>query len=298
MKILVSLVFLLLAAGACGPQLEPAIDEGTVVARYGTVRIKNSSTSRTLTVLEPGDKVDVLERQDNWYRIRSGDVEGWMEESALITKSIEARIKEMAGAAQGLVPQNTAVLREDANFRLEPGRTSPVIRKLREGTRVEVVDRVTIPRPGSDTLLDVWLHVRPAPTEAGWVFANLVEFDVPPEIAQYTEGFTYSAVKPLNQIEDPIAGSIRWYVVGERSPRLDPRLDFDGVRVFTWNLRKHRYETAFRTKGLRGVYPMEVGQDGVNPMFRIYELLPDGKSKQAREFVMNGVIVRERKRDT
>ena len=60
-------------------------------------------------------------------------------------------------------------------------------------------------------------------------------------------------------------------------------------------MKKHRYETAFRVKGLRGVYPLAIGQDGVNPTFRVYELEEDGNSKTPRDFVMFGVIVRPKK---
>ena len=127
------------------------------------------------------------------------------------------------------------------------------------------------------------------------MIGNLVEFDIPADVAPYSESYTYSAVKTLNQVQDPLAGPVNWYVVGERRPGLDPHLDFEGIRVFTWNQKKHRYETAFRLKGLRGIYPLEAGQEAGKPTFRVYQLLPDGSGKSAREFVMNGVIVREKK---
>jgi len=57
-------------------------------------------------------------------------------------------------------------------------------------------------------------------------------------------------------------------------------------------MKKHRYETAFRTRGMRGVYPLQVGQDGPNPTFRVYELSEDGTTKTPHDFVMYGVIVR------
>ena len=31
--------------------------------------------------------------------------------------------------------------------------------------------------------------------------------------------------------------------------------DYDQVRVFTWNVRKHRYETAIGNMGSTGLYP-------------------------------------------
>ena len=78
----------------------------------------------------------------------------------------------------------------------------------------------------------------------------------PNDIAQYSEGYIYAAVKTINRVQDPIAGQINWYVIGERKPGSDPSVDFHGIRVFTWNMKKHRYETAFRTSGMRGVYPL------------------------------------------
>ncbi|PYS29221.1 MAG: hypothetical protein DMG11_09725 [Acidobacteria bacterium] len=286
----------LLLVTSCSPKPEPILDQATVVAKNASLRQRSSSTSRTLRTLGPGDRVEVLERQNNWYRVRYGpDVQGWMEESTVVTNATRERIRTLVSASRDQLAQNTGVLREEANFRIEPGRTSSIIRRLDSGTKVEVLDRVTTPRPGSDSSSDVWLKVRPSPKEVGWVIGNLVEFDIPADVAPYSESYTYSAVKTLNQVQDPLAGPVNWYVVGERRPGLDPHLDFEGIRVFTWNQKKHRYETAFRLKGLRGIYPLEAGQEAGKPTFRVYQLLPDGSGKSAREFVMNGVIVRVKK---
>jgi Bacterial SH3 domain len=298
MKLLLAFFLSLLLVTSCAPKPQPILDEATVVAKNTSLRLKNSSTSRTLRVLDTGDKVDVLERQDNWYRVRYGtEVEGWMEGSTIVTNDTKGKIQELATASQHLEPQNTAVLRQDANIRLEPSRTGTIIRRLDSGAKVEVLDRETRPRPGTESSRDMWIKVRPSPTEVGWVLAGALEFDIPEELAQYSEGYIYAAVKMINRVQDPVAGQINWYIVGERKPGSDSSADFHGIRIFTWNMKKHRYETALRTSGIRGVYPLEVGQDGINPTFRIYVLADDGATKVPRDFVMYGVIVRE-KRDS
>ena len=285
---------IVLPLASCAPKPEPTLDEATVVARNASVRLKNSSTSRTLVTLNVGDKVEVLERSDNWYRIRHGErLQGWMEESTILTNEMMGRLRDMVTASQSQRPHNTGVLREEANLRIEPGRSTAVIKRLDSGTKVEVLERVTKPRPGSENAMDVWLKVRPSPTEVGWIIGSLIDFDIPSEIAGYSEGFTYTTVKTVNQVQDPIAGTINWYVVGEKRPGMDPHLDYNGLRVFTWNMKMHRYETAYRVNGIRGVYPLEVGQDQAkNPTFRYHEVGEDFTTPVAKDFVMYGVVTR------
>src|SRR5262250_1392023 len=183
MKLLLAFLFSPLLT-SCAPKPDPILDEGTVVAKNASLRLKNSSTSRTIKLLDSGDKVDVLERQENWYRVRYGsDVEGWMEESTVVTNETRDRIKKIVAESQNLEPQNTAVTKQDVNLRLEPGRSTSIIRRLESGTKVEVLDRVTRPRPGSDSSHDIWLKVRPKPAEVGWVLSGAVEFDIPNDIS-------------------------------------------------------------------------------------------------------------------
>src|SRR6266436_7742171 len=136
MKVFVTL-FLAVVLTSCAPKPEPFIDQATVVAKNVSLRLKNSSTSRTLRVLDTGEKVDVLERQDNWYRVRYGpDVQGWMEESTVVTNDMKGRIQQLVTASQNQEPQNTAVLKQGANMRFEPGRSTAIIHKFESGTKV------------------------------------------------------------------------------------------------------------------------------------------------------------------
>ena len=299
MKILLSVITLLtltcILSASCA-HAEAPIDLATVNTPHASLRSRDSSTSRTLKVLEPGDHVEIMEQQGRWYRVRQGEIQGWMEVTSLLTDSVRDRIQENVNAALIQVPQNTGVLRQDGNLRLEPGRSTSVLRRLPARTPVEVLERRTLPREDSPERLEAWLKVRSSPTEVGWLLGAFVEFDIPEEISQYTEEYTYSAVQTLQKVEDPVLGPVSWYVVGERRPGADPTLDFTGIRVFTWNEGRHRYETAYRKRDLRGVYPLEIGKNTGKPTFRFYELSADGSTAQPRDFEMNGVVVREIKK--
>src|SRR5215831_13792648 len=113
MKVFVTLL-LGVVLTSCAPRPEPVLDQATVVAKNASLRLKNSSTSRTLRVLDTGDKVEVLELRDNWYRVRYGpDVQGWMEESTVVTNDTRNRIQQLVTASKDLEPQNTAALKQD-----------------------------------------------------------------------------------------------------------------------------------------------------------------------------------------
>jgi Bacterial SH3 domain len=54
------------------------------------------------------------------------------------------------------------------------------------------------------------------------------------------------------------------YVTVLSPPRGGLPYDFDQVRVFTWSLNHHRYETAYRLRGIQGYLPVKISQETVN----------------------------------
>ena len=62
--------------------------------------------------------------------------------------------------------------------------------------------------------------------------------------------------------------------------------DFNQVRVFTWNVKRHRYETAYRERNLNGFLPVTVGQEnfdkeGSLPVFVLRVKDDDGNVRSA-----------------
>jgi hypothetical protein len=127
----------------------------------------------------------------------------------------------------------------------------------------------------------------------------MVDVDVPLEIAQYAEGQRFVAFFALDEVEDTDQGvqkQIPQYLCLLTEPHDGELYDFDQVRVFTWNARKHRYETAYRERGLNGVLPVMVtnenfDKEGPLPVF-ILRVKDDTGKLGERKYKLNTPIVR------
>jgi hypothetical protein len=62
----------------------------------------------------------------------------------------------------------------------------------------------------------------------------------------------------------PVSKEITEYVTVLAPPRGGLPYDFDQIRVFTWSLNHHRYETAYRLHGIQGYLPVKISQETVN----------------------------------
>ena len=66
---------------------------------------------------------------------------------------------------------------------------------------------------------------------------------------------------------------------------------FDSFRIFTWVVRKHRYETAYIERDVEGYYPVEA-IPGAMPKFSLILREADGKLYK-KTYMMEGYIVRK-----
>jgi hypothetical protein len=86
------------------------------------------------------------------------------------------------------------------------------------------------------------------------------------------------------------------YLVLLTEPKDGLPFDYNQIRVFTWNVRKHRYETAYRERNLDGVLPVIVSQEtfekeGSLSVF-VLRVKDDTGSVLERKYKFNTPIVR------
>lgn len=73
-----------------------------------------------------------------------------------------------------------------------------------------------------------------------------------------------SAANPAAPTAAPTPRQMTEYLVLLAQPKSGLPYDFDQIRVFTWSLNHHRYETAYRLRGFQGFLPVTITHESVN----------------------------------
>jgi SH3-like domain-containing protein len=264
-------------------------------------------------VVKNGDRVQVLERERRFVRVRTASgTEGWIEQRALVPQSVYDGFQKLAQQEQNAPVEATGTTRNDTNIHLDPGRETEHLYQLNQASKVSILKRATAEKtvPGAmatsastrkngaskpAALLEDWWLIRDPEGHVGWVLSRMVDLDVPMEIAQYAEGQRTVAFFVLNQVTDEDK-KVPQYLMLMSEPKDGLPYDYDQVRVFTWNVKRHRYETAYRERNLNGVLPVKVsqenfGKEGTLPVF-VLQVKDDNGNLSERKYKMNTPIVR------
>ncbi|MGA7321935.1 MAG: SH3 domain-containing protein [Candidatus Sulfotelmatobacter sp.] len=306
-------VVFLLTFSACNRGRHRVLEVNYVSAVQATLRDQVATIYNRVGTVKNGERVEVLEHEKRFARVRTASgVEGWIEQRYLVDQQIYDGLQKLTKDNLNDPVQAPGVLRNDTNLHLTPGRETEHLYQLLAGAKVSILKRGTAekqpgaavqPKAGgkaSGPVLEDWWLVRDAENRVGWVLGRMVDIDVPLDIAQYAEGQRFVAFFALNQVQDPgkegADKSVSQYLCAITEPHDGLPYDYNQIRVFTWNVRKHRYETAYREHGLNGILPVTVtsesfDKEGTLPVF-ILRVKDDSGNVSERKYKLNTPIVR------
>lgn len=223
---------------------------------------------------------------------------GWLEARLTADQGIADQFDALAKKHEKDPVVASATARDDVYLHVTPGRETDRFYRLAEGDQLSLLARATVPKPlppgtvvaetpkpdataGKGTAsadssalatppppaMEDWWLVRGAHGQTGWVYSRLIDVTVPDTLARYAEGQRVVGSYVLNTVEDPESGilnngqtvtTIPEYVAVLNSWQAGLPYDFDQVRVFIWNIKKHRYETSFRERNIEGYLPVKL----------------------------------------
>jgi hypothetical protein len=305
---------------------------GATNAEYAYVAVTEASlrdhvsTLYTKTgVVHNGERLQILEHMQSkrFVRVRSprGE-EGWVQERFLTDQQTFDQFQHLADQFKSAPAQATATTEEQVKVHVLPGRKTSYLYLLNEKQKVELLQRQTVDRnaapqqlkddkqkdaddssdedkvkgdnAGPPAVREDWWLVRDAQNRVGWVLGRAMYLDVPEEISQYSEGQRIVAAFPLDEATDGDKKVPEYLVLFTEKEGLS--YDFSQARVFTWNSRKHRYETAYRERDLTGVLPVTLGRQDFekegNLRTFVLHVKDDDGGVRARTYKFNPPIVR------
>lgn len=305
---------LAMTLGACGRGRHRVLEVAYVSAPQATLRDQVAAIYNRVGTVKNGERVEIIDREKRFARVRTASgIEGWVEQRYLVDQKTFDGLQKLTQENQSAPVQAPGVLRNETNLHITPGRETEHLYQLVSGAKVAILKRAVAEKqtgatpvrpvatkpgakaPTTGPILEDWLLVRDDQGHVGWVLARMVDVDVPLDIATYGEGQRFVAFFTLNEVHDGDK-KVPQYLCLITEPHDGLPYDYDQIRVFTWNVRKHRYETAYREHGLDGVLPVTVthetfDKEGTLPVF-ILSVKDDAGNVAERKYKLNTPIVR------
>lgn len=267
---------------------EPHVHHEYVYALVKQVSLRDrvAVVSNRVGEVTNGQRLEVLEHGRRFLKVKTDKGEiGWIEEHEVIDQKTYDEFEQMKKDHEHDPVVATGVLRDEYWLRDGPGRESNRFFLLPEDDKLQLLARASVPRPEANqpvplpvskpgapkkppappqpVMEDYWL-VRDSSGHVGWVRGRMMDEDVPDGIAGLGEGQKIVGAYVLRTVYDAEANvpnhQVPEYVTVMAAWKDGLPYDFDQVRVFTWNVRKHRYETAYRERKIAGYLPVTVSQ--------------------------------------
>ncbi|MBK5293627.1 MAG: SH3 domain-containing protein [Acidobacteriia bacterium] len=305
--LLATATLLVLAACGAGRQNVPAIGEAYVGPISLNLRSELALRAEVTATVRHGDRLEILEYRRRFAKVRTDKgQEGWTDGRQLLKPEQMARLRRSAERAKHLASQGKATPFDLLNVHTEPNRQSPSFCQIPEDGHVDLVGHRVMPRvpytpelrntPAAvdpSTPMDSWSLVRLVDGRAGWVLSRLIMMGIPDEVAQYAEGHHITSYFSLGTVDDNGREKHNWlWTTIASASRLEPH-QFDSFRIFVWSIRKHRYETAYIERNLKGYYPVEVQPAGASSPMAHFSLVFAGRDgvlfKRSYQFQENKV---------
>jgi SH3-like domain-containing protein len=302
----------LLLFSACDRGRSRVLEIAYVSAPQAFLRDHVAAVYAKTGTVKNGDRVDILERDRRFARVRTASgAEGWIEQRYLVIQQVFDGFQKLAQQTRNNPGQAIGVTRNDTNLHLDPGRDTEHLYLLNQGAKVSLLQRATAeknstgipPTPASKSQspaqppvpLEDWWLIRNSDGRVGWVLGRMLDVDVPLDIAQYAEGQRIVAALVLDEVQDADK-KVSQYLVMLTEPKDGMPFDYNQIRVFTWNVKRHRYETAYRERNLNGVLPVTVSREsfdkeGTLPVF-VLHVKDDSGNVIERKYKLNTPIVR------
>jgi SH3-like domain-containing protein len=304
------------ARGKGGPKEMAYVSAPQAFLRDQVAAVYNKTGS-----VKNGEAVQVIGRDRRFARVRtSSGSEGWLEQRSLVSKETFDAFQKLAEQVHNEPVQATGVAHNQTNIHLDPQRDADHLYQVDQGAKLSVLKRASSekPLPAGQTQagnagkvgagkkgqpaeaapampMEDWWLIRDESGHVGWVLARMVDVDIPIEISQYSEGQRTVAAFVLDQVKDGEKQVPQYLVLFSENKDGMP-FDYNQIRVFTWNVKRHRYETAYREHGLSGVLPVTVShesfdKEGDLPVF-VVRVKDDAGNVTERKYKLNTPIVR------
>src|SRR5262249_60573304 len=121
-----------------------------VVAPQALLRDRVAAIFQKTGTVRNGDQVEVLEKGRRWLRVRTKNgEEGWIEQYNLVGQDVFDAFQKLFQESASKPAQARAVLRNDFRLHTTPGRDTDKLFLLKEGTKIELLERAAVPRGGA-----------------------------------------------------------------------------------------------------------------------------------------------------